>query len=232
MFLEKTKALLKANGISKNKMLTDLGLAKNSFVNWQERNTIPNGETLAKIANYFDVSIESLLNDEDKVRLITANELETARKRVSEIIGSGNINIQNLERSLNTNYATLKCWTSGNSDFFNDRISDLADYFNVSTDYLLGRSNNTDSVSDIELRQIIESYSYLNDAGKSKAVDYMNDLASNPSYNDAKVVKIVPKTTAQVAAYDGGVKTIETDLTEDEILNILKDYNKNTGADQ
>lgn len=66
MFLERVLSLISQKGISKNKMLTDLKLGKNSFVNWQERGTIPSGETLSKIAEYFNVSIDYLLGNETK----------------------------------------------------------------------------------------------------------------------------------------------------------------------
>lgn len=43
-FLKNVFALLQQKGVSKNKMLTDLKLGKNSFVNWENRGTIPGGE--------------------------------------------------------------------------------------------------------------------------------------------------------------------------------------------
>ena len=45
-FLETVLSLLSKKGVSKNKMLTDLELGKNSFVNWENRGTIPGGNTL------------------------------------------------------------------------------------------------------------------------------------------------------------------------------------------
>jgi repressor LexA len=61
-FIEIVLNLIKQKGISKNKMLTDLGLSKNSIVDWNNRGTIPNGETLSKIAAYFNISTDYLLN--------------------------------------------------------------------------------------------------------------------------------------------------------------------------
>lgn len=64
-FLDTVLSLLNKKGVSKNKMLTDLDLGKNSFVNWENRGTIPGGETLNKIADYFDVSTDYLLGKEN-----------------------------------------------------------------------------------------------------------------------------------------------------------------------
>jgi len=66
VFLENVLQLLGKANISKNKLLTDLKLGKNSFVNWESRGTIPNGETLSKIADYFGVTVDYLLGTETK----------------------------------------------------------------------------------------------------------------------------------------------------------------------
>ena len=66
MFLKRTLGLISKKGITKNKLLTDLKLSKNSFVDWEQRGTIPNGETLTKIAEYFNVSVDYLLGRTDE----------------------------------------------------------------------------------------------------------------------------------------------------------------------
>ena len=63
MFVERLKELLSEREITKNKLLTDLQLGKNSFVNWENRGTIPSGEVLTKIADYFDVTVDYLLGN-------------------------------------------------------------------------------------------------------------------------------------------------------------------------
>lgn len=60
--------LLDKKGITKNKMLTDLGLSKNLFVNWIKRGTTPNGEALIKISTYLGVSTDYLLGTEKRKR--------------------------------------------------------------------------------------------------------------------------------------------------------------------
>jgi len=64
-FLERLLAEIDSAGITKNKLLTDLGLSKNSFVAWDNRGTVPSGETLDKLANYFDVTTDYLLGRTD-----------------------------------------------------------------------------------------------------------------------------------------------------------------------
>ena len=64
MFLEILLNLIAEKGITKNKLLTDLKINHNAFVSWEQRGTIPSGETLLKIADYFGVSVDYLLGNE------------------------------------------------------------------------------------------------------------------------------------------------------------------------
>ncbi len=65
MFLARVAALIDAQGITRNKLLTDLQLDKSSFFNWERRGTIPGGDVVAKIADYFHVSTDYLLGRTD-----------------------------------------------------------------------------------------------------------------------------------------------------------------------
>lgn len=60
-FLENVLDLINKKGTNRNKLVSDLNLGKNSFVNWKERGTIPSGDVVAKIADYFNVSTDYLL---------------------------------------------------------------------------------------------------------------------------------------------------------------------------
>lgn len=64
-FLERLLIEINKAGITKNKLLTDLKLSKNSFVAWENRGTIPSGETLDKLADYFNVTTDYLLGRTD-----------------------------------------------------------------------------------------------------------------------------------------------------------------------
>lgn len=88
MFLERTLELIERENISKNKLLTDLGLGKNSFVNWSERGTIPSADTVEKIADYFGVTTDYLLGrtdimNEDDLKAVRQFTADTYKKMLS-----------------------------------------------------------------------------------------------------------------------------------------------------
>lgn len=75
-FLQRLLCLIESSGISKNKLLTDLGINKSAIFAWENRGTIPSGEIIAKLADYFQVSTDYLLGRTDDPR--PAEEAEPA----------------------------------------------------------------------------------------------------------------------------------------------------------
>lgn len=66
MFWEKFQYLSKIKGIKPHAVLKELEISSGSANNWK-KGTIPNGEILKKIADYFEVSIDSLLDFDENV---------------------------------------------------------------------------------------------------------------------------------------------------------------------
>lgn len=65
MFYDKYSRLCDEKGISKSKAAEQIGLSRTSVVKWKS-GTIPSGATLNKIADYFGVSVDYLLGNEQK----------------------------------------------------------------------------------------------------------------------------------------------------------------------
>jgi transcriptional regulator with XRE-family HTH domain len=62
-FIETLDKLISGYGITRNKLLLDINVNTNSFVNWEQRGNIPSGKVLIKISQYFKVSIDDLLDN-------------------------------------------------------------------------------------------------------------------------------------------------------------------------
>jgi transcriptional regulator with XRE-family HTH domain len=65
MFYDKFKHLCQSKGVSCNKAAADIGLSNATPTMWKKRGLTPKGDTLARIAEYFGVSIEYLLAGEE-----------------------------------------------------------------------------------------------------------------------------------------------------------------------
>ena len=135
MFWERFEKLCKESGTSPNAVCAKIGLSTATATHWKN-GSVPKGDALAKLAKYFDVSVDYLLGIEKEVE-----EISIARNRVRKLYKEKDIPISDIEERCNTNYTTFKVWCSGVGDYFNEKISVLADLFNVTTDYLLGRTD-------------------------------------------------------------------------------------------
>lgn len=74
IFWEIYNSLCKEAEISSAKVLTSLGISTSMTTNWK-KGAIPNGETLCKLADYFDVSIDYLLGRSKIKKPIDVDEL-------------------------------------------------------------------------------------------------------------------------------------------------------------
>ena len=70
MFIGTVKKLLQEKNISVNKMAQDLHFGTGTFRTWETRGTVPDGETLLKIARYFGVTVDYLLGNEEKEKAL------------------------------------------------------------------------------------------------------------------------------------------------------------------
>lgn len=86
MFLERIAALISSRGITRNKLLHDLGLDKSSFSNWEKRGTIPSGDVVAKIADYFGVTTDYLLGRTDQKETPTSGDGDGLNDMERELI--------------------------------------------------------------------------------------------------------------------------------------------------
>lgn len=66
MFYDRFKQLCDQKGVSCNKAALEIGLSNATPTKWKKTGATPVGETLDKIAAYFNVSTDYLLGKEDK----------------------------------------------------------------------------------------------------------------------------------------------------------------------
>lgn len=65
MFIDRLKTLLSERGITWKDVSEELGIGKNQMKYWTDHNSVPDGNTLRKLAEYFGVSTDYLLGIDD-----------------------------------------------------------------------------------------------------------------------------------------------------------------------
>ena len=74
--------------------------------------------------------------------------MPTAFDRIKDLATNQGISLNQLEEKLG--YSTNTLYGIKKANPKSDRLQEIADYFNVSTDYLLGRTNNPNIANDKE----------------------------------------------------------------------------------
>lgn len=150
MFAEKLKTLRKQKGLTQTKFAKDFNIATGTIGMWETGKRQPDYNTLVKIAKYFDVSINYLLEERAE-----PEELQIARSRTRELHETNSVpTIQTIEEKTGTSYTTFRQWYEGTGDYFNDKLYLIADLYNVSIDYLLGRQEQLPELNNKDQKEI------------------------------------------------------------------------------
>ena len=98
--------------------------------------------------------------------------------RLKELREKNNLSQQAFAIKMNISQSTIGMWESGKREPNFSTIQKLADYFNVSVDYLLGRTeeitatNETISELNIKEEEILEIFRKLNEEKQNKVIGY------------------------------------------------------------
>lgn len=112
VFGTRVKDLREKEGLSMEQLATDLGVTKSRVNMWENNGTIPRGDVLVQLANYFNVSTDFLLGNDDNSEISKSNSQLSSLQR-----NLGKLN----EADLNKAEGMLKAVFM---DIFNDEEDD------------------------------------------------------------------------------------------------------------
>ncbi|KST96264.1 helix-turn-helix domain-containing protein [Lactococcus lactis] len=133
VFAEQLKTLRKKNSLTQKELAEKVGVKQNSYANWENGNREPNIEMLVRIADYFDVSLDYLLGG--KMKNIT-EEFSLCLKKLRM---KRKLSQKQIAEELKISQQQYSKWEGGIITPNAETLVRLADYFDVSVDYLLGR---------------------------------------------------------------------------------------------
>ncbi len=102
---------------------------------------VPTTRILIKIANKFELSLKYLLGLSDTNDFIISATPTTFTNRLKELINENKITCSHLAYKMNFPRNYIYEWKKENTLPSIDYILDMANYFKVSPDYLLGRTD-------------------------------------------------------------------------------------------
>ena len=96
--------------------------------------------------------------------------------RLKNLRSSRKLSQKDFAQALDVSQQTVASWENGRTEPSNAALTAIADYFNVSADYLLGRDTSTaPSLSD-EQKKLLSGFDTLNSAGRNLLVGVLNSL--------------------------------------------------------
>ena len=133
VFAEQLKTLRKINGLTQKELAENVGVQQGAINKWESKQTEPNIEKLVKLADYFDVSLDYLMGG--KMKNIT-EEFSLCLKKIRM---KRKLSQKQIAEELKISQQQYSNWEGGIITPNAETLVRLADYFDVSVDYLLGR---------------------------------------------------------------------------------------------
>ena len=131
--------------------------------------------------------------------------------RLRELRESKSLSQQKFADYIGISKSSINMYERGEREPGIETLENIADFFNVDLDYLIGKSDipnkllSVNSNIDFKSMSLFSKFNSLNSIGKQKAETYIDDLLENPKYTIEKINK--PTTSVrdrfEIAAYGG-----------------------------
>lgn len=172
MFWDVFLSLCAKKGISPNGACADLGLSNAIATKWKS-GAVPRFATLRKIADYFGVSVNYLLGEEEPPALTSGVNMFWQRFFVQ--CRKEHTTPEAVASDLAIDPRLLPIWKSGQLPG-TPTLYSIAAYFNVSVDYLLGNENPPEPFASPKEAELMRRMQELDDEQAAKLIEYMEFL--------------------------------------------------------
>lgn len=135
---EVIRNLRKSRNITQEQLAEAICVERSSIGKY-ETGTLPSVDVLIRIADYFDVSVDYILND----TVITPSAFS---KRLKDLRNKRKLSQNDIADILNVKSNTISQYENGRREPDFSSLCRIADYFGVTTDYLLGIEDTPDIV--------------------------------------------------------------------------------------
>lgn len=117
---------------------------------------------------------------------------ETIRKNIEMYIKTSQYNQAEIAQMLGISKASVTNWIKGTNSPNIEYLDKLCDIFNIQINDIFEKHENkeTENLTSDEAI-LLNNYKQLNQEGKEKALDYVNDLTENPKYKKCDMPELV-----------------------------------------
>lgn len=98
-------------------------------------------------------------------------------ERIKELCDQRKITIAELERKLDFSNSSIRKWNTASPSF--DKMKKVADYFDVSTDYLIGETDHKNLAKEV---QKYEQFDKLSNADVASSINFLLEQLGSENY--------------------------------------------------
>ena len=139
-FPEKLKELIEYNNLTKNSVSSLLGLNNETKIYaWLNGKNTPRFQTIVKLANIFKCSIDYLVGRTENFVEVKPKTLPNFNLQFKKVLKETKVTQYKLLDDKIISNGHLNSWLNDKMTPSTENIIKLADYLNVSIDYLVGR---------------------------------------------------------------------------------------------
>ncbi len=144
MILVKIKDLREEYDLTQLKMAEIMNVSKSNYARWETNESIIPLKHLNNLCNYFNVSMDYITGlSKEKNYIIINKKLnkELIGKRLKEFRENNNLTQEELAKQINTSHSTISAYESGKTMLLTAFAYDICKKYNISLDYLCGRTD-------------------------------------------------------------------------------------------
>ena len=145
-FNSNIRKLRKEFNVSQPQLAKEIGYGKSVISSWEIGDQIPSAVAIIILSRYFQVSTDYILKlNNDNSMLHRSDDfyvdLSIFNKRLKDLRTQNNLSQNELAKRINLTQSSINHWENGKCPPNANAIVTLANYFGVTTDYLLGESD-------------------------------------------------------------------------------------------
>lgn len=138
-FSEILKELMLENSLTNILLEEKSGCPRGCISKWLNGKNTPKPDSLIKLSNFFNCSIEYLLSRNDNKDNYDVSFVSTFEERLKELCVSRQLSFYALCKQMEMKNDLIYLWTKGKCKPTLYHIEKLSNFFNVSIDFMLGR---------------------------------------------------------------------------------------------
>lgn len=139
-FAENLSSLISENNLNAPSLAKIINTDRSNITRYTKANRLPSFNTFISIIEFFNVSADVILGLAEYTNETEFLPTVNFSERLRSVMNETNTTQYRIEKALKISGASMYNWLFGNTLPSVDNLVKLAEYMNVSVDYLLGRT--------------------------------------------------------------------------------------------